>query len=475
MSQRSGAQRKQSQASAPQAAMLMRVPIGPEGTPGLADVGAPPIVQEAAPAPASDRAPESLQEQLAEAPAGESLDSGARQFLEPRFGHSFGDIRVHADGEADRMARTVDANAFTHGQDIFFRSGMYDPSSPRGLQLIAHEAAHTIQQPASGREETGESLTISTSSDYSERQASQVAAQAVAGGAVDTGMLGTVSDAGLIQRLPDAGTAALGPGAASAVAPPAGSAPQSSVLQPTSYGPPAKFAGKLPDTGYGVNIDASPVNEAIKNLPWAKQTKDNMTWQGWSEIDALTQPGFLARNLGTATNGVLSQPLKPDAGTLMNYDYRIEIRARLEDLKYISADGVMSTQIGASGATLQAAGQTSSGQSASLTAGKGGEGKPSLGGEIGLENAQQQGSSVQLTGTTQRITSAQATVLFSCAVQLDIIVYRVSHVTTVGLVGSLGVAGAISALAGDRTNSVNITTTATVRMLVSECTPQYSL
>jgi hypothetical protein len=46
------------------------------------------------------------------------------------------------------LARAVRAHAFTADRDIFFRDGKYDPSSPDGLHLLAHELTHTIQQGA---------------------------------------------------------------------------------------------------------------------------------------------------------------------------------------------------------------------------------------------------------------------------------------------------------------------------------------
>ena len=36
--------------------------------------------------------------------------------------------------------------AFTSGRDIFFRAGAYDPDSPAGSRLLAHELAHVEQQ-----------------------------------------------------------------------------------------------------------------------------------------------------------------------------------------------------------------------------------------------------------------------------------------------------------------------------------------
>lgn len=81
------------------------------------------------------------------------LDAATRAYMEPRFGHDFSQVRVHNDGEAARLTRTVNALAFTSGQDIFFREGEYDPTSFTGQRLLAHELAHTVQQasgPVSG-------------------------------------------------------------------------------------------------------------------------------------------------------------------------------------------------------------------------------------------------------------------------------------------------------------------------------------
>jgi hypothetical protein len=54
-------------------------------------------------------------------------------------------IRVHSDESADRAARSLRADAFTIGRSIFFRSGRFDPASPRGLALLGHELVHVQQ------------------------------------------------------------------------------------------------------------------------------------------------------------------------------------------------------------------------------------------------------------------------------------------------------------------------------------------
>ncbi|NOS89480.1 MAG: DUF4157 domain-containing protein [Methylococcaceae bacterium] len=73
---------------------------------------------------------------------GSPLPETVRAFMEPRFGVDFGQVRVHAGNEAMRMNESVGAQAFTHGNDIYFGAG----HSPSELQLTAHELTHVVQQ-----------------------------------------------------------------------------------------------------------------------------------------------------------------------------------------------------------------------------------------------------------------------------------------------------------------------------------------
>lgn len=66
--------------------------------------------------------------------------------MESRFGHDFGSVRVHTDDHAAQSARAVNALAYTVGQDIVFDEGRYQPATPGGQRLLAHELAHTVQQ-----------------------------------------------------------------------------------------------------------------------------------------------------------------------------------------------------------------------------------------------------------------------------------------------------------------------------------------
>jgi hypothetical protein len=64
----------------------------------------------------------------------------------PRFGHDFSQVRVHTDARAATVAQSLDALAFTVGDDIAFAPGQYRPGSDEGRALLAHELTHTLQQ-----------------------------------------------------------------------------------------------------------------------------------------------------------------------------------------------------------------------------------------------------------------------------------------------------------------------------------------
>jgi hypothetical protein len=111
---------------------------------------------------------------------GRSLDAGARATMESRFGRDFGGVRVHTDHQAAESARAVNARAYTVGQHIAFDRGQYQPHTPAGQQLLAHELAHTVQQRGLQRSPNqGAVLDPGTNTRY-EREAEH-AAHAVAG------------------------------------------------------------------------------------------------------------------------------------------------------------------------------------------------------------------------------------------------------------------------------------------------------
>jgi len=85
---------------------------------------------------------------------GQPLDSSTRVFMEPLFGHNFGEVRVHADPAAAESARSVNASAYTVGKHIVFGEGQYSIDSAGGRQLLAHELTHVVQQGAQSQTPT---------------------------------------------------------------------------------------------------------------------------------------------------------------------------------------------------------------------------------------------------------------------------------------------------------------------------------
>jgi outer membrane protein OmpA-like peptidoglycan-associated protein len=81
---------------------------------------------------------------------GQPLDGPTRDFMEPRFGQDFSQVRVHTDAKAADSANAVHAHAYTVGRDIVFGSGRYPTHAGASRHLLAHELTHVVQQTAGG-------------------------------------------------------------------------------------------------------------------------------------------------------------------------------------------------------------------------------------------------------------------------------------------------------------------------------------
>jgi uncharacterized protein DUF4157 len=126
---------------------------------------------------------------------GQPLDAATRSAFEPRFGHDFSQVRVHADAQAAKSAEALHADAYTVGRDIVFANGKYSPETSEGRKLLAHELTHVAQQPAPSAP-TGE-LTIDAADSPAEREASAVAERMV-----DAPQVSQQEPAAVIHRAP---------------------------------------------------------------------------------------------------------------------------------------------------------------------------------------------------------------------------------------------------------------------------------
>lgn len=81
---------------------------------------------------------------------GAPLSEQHRSFFEPRFGHDFSKVRIHADRAAAETARSLRARAYTLGSHIAFGAGQYSPETAEGRRLLAHELTHVVQQGQAG-------------------------------------------------------------------------------------------------------------------------------------------------------------------------------------------------------------------------------------------------------------------------------------------------------------------------------------
>lgn len=77
--------------------------------------------------------------------AGTALDPATRAGFERRFGVPLGNVRLHHDEQAARVASALQARAFTLGNDIVFATGAYAPQTDEGKATLAHELTHVVQ------------------------------------------------------------------------------------------------------------------------------------------------------------------------------------------------------------------------------------------------------------------------------------------------------------------------------------------
>lgn len=87
---------------------------------------------------------------LSPAPAGQPLPPAVQADMGRRFGEPLSGVRVHADAAAAASAQSVGAAAYAQGENLVFGAGTYNPQSPEGRGLLAHELTHVVQQRRAG-------------------------------------------------------------------------------------------------------------------------------------------------------------------------------------------------------------------------------------------------------------------------------------------------------------------------------------
>lgn len=88
---------------------------------------------------------EELSNQIINTSGGKPLNSSTKSFMESRFGYDFSDVKIHDNQHANELATSVNARAFTVGNNIFL--GKKESTSDKSL--MAHELVHVVQQNSS--------------------------------------------------------------------------------------------------------------------------------------------------------------------------------------------------------------------------------------------------------------------------------------------------------------------------------------
>lgn len=78
--------------------------------------------------------------------SGREMPKIERNYFEPRMGSDFTHVRLHTGKQANQLADSISAKAFTHGSHIVFAKHQYSPTTLWGKRLLAHELTHVIQQ-----------------------------------------------------------------------------------------------------------------------------------------------------------------------------------------------------------------------------------------------------------------------------------------------------------------------------------------
>jgi hypothetical protein len=86
-----------------------------------------------------------FEDQMA-ASRGSPIPEETKDLMESRFKTDFSSVNLHTDSHSAQLNKVVNAQALTHGNDIYFAEAKPNFNSNAGKSLLAHELTHVIQQ-----------------------------------------------------------------------------------------------------------------------------------------------------------------------------------------------------------------------------------------------------------------------------------------------------------------------------------------
>ncbi|THE64833.1 DUF4157 domain-containing protein [Salinadaptatus halalkaliphilus] len=263
--------------------------------------------------PAGEAAvPESVREVVSE--PGQQLEGEVKAGLEQRLDASLDHVQIHTGPTAQQACEEVNARAFAVGNHIAFGPGEYDPESPKGQHLIAHEVVHTLQQPAAPismmpKTEVGMEVDPDPAA---EREADEIAGQIMRGW--ETGLEGEMADTEIhVQRFTGA-IADIGSTAASMVKLNHEAQKNAQEAEAESYAQMGGTEGSLEDRVENLEKQVSKLGEYVSEQVAPASTKRQMVTEAGK--DALSSGAGLATGAGIAALG-LAGPLGAIAGAAL--------------------------------------------------------------------------------------------------------------------------------------------------------------
>ena len=146
---------------------------GPGPPPGQGVPAAPPVAFKLRDGATADQvAPDDLQRRLG---PGRPLDAAVGGRMGGALGADFSGVRVHDDPGAAELTRSLKSRAVAVGRHVAFAPNQFEPGTPVGDALIAHELAHVVQQGAA----TTVGRSVAASAGTLEADADAAAAEAV--------------------------------------------------------------------------------------------------------------------------------------------------------------------------------------------------------------------------------------------------------------------------------------------------------